>query len=211
MAFSRAGPYNRQNGIVSSTYYFTCTRMSFLLRLKPWTLFTITFGLPMLVALAGNIGLFMQPVSMPFFLGCFIASTGMFALGLFGWLWALGTQLPLLLPNHVSASSKLLKVGLLIPVLYVAILAVVAGVFKQVSMNPAFALVIVPLHLFSMAGIFYSIFFVAKTLKSVELQRPATFSDCIGEFFLLWFFPVGVWVIQPRINRLFAHPPSLVA
>jgi hypothetical protein len=24
------------------------------------------------------------------------------------------------------------------------------------------------------------------------------------EFFLIWFFPIGVWIIQPRINRLYA-------
>ncbi|WBA43434.1 hypothetical protein [Hymenobacter canadensis] len=181
--------------------------MSFLLRLKPWLLFTITFGLPMLVALAGNVGLLLKPVSLPFFLGCFIVSTGMFALGIFSWLWALGTKLPSLLPSHVSVSSKLLKVSLLAPALYIAaILAVLAWVSNQGSMNPAFAFVLLPLHLLSMAGIFYGLYFVAKTLKSVELQRPASFSEFVGEFFLLWFFPVGIWVIQPRINRLFAQP-----
>jgi hypothetical protein len=34
-------------------------------------------------------------------------------------------------------------------------------------------------------------------------QKPVTFSDFAGEFFLIWFFPVGIWIIQPRINKLF--------
>jgi hypothetical protein len=51
--------------------------------------------------------------------------------------------------------------------------------------------------------IFYSLYFIAKELKSVELQKPVTFSDFAGEFFLLWFFPIGIWIIQPRINKIF--------
>jgi len=51
--------------------------------------------------------------------------------------------------------------------------------------------------------IFYCLYFVAKALKSVELQREVTFNDYAGEFFLFWFSPIGVWVLQPRINKLF--------
>jgi hypothetical protein len=64
---------------------------------------------------------------------------------------------------------------------------------------------IVPLHLFSMFCIFYCLYFNAKALKIVEWQRPVTFSDFAGEFFLIWFFPIGIWIIQPRINRLFKN------
>jgi hypothetical protein len=46
------------------------------------------------------------------------------------------------------------------------------------------------------------LYFTAKTLKSAEMQREAHFSDYIGDFFLLWFYPVGIWFIQPRINRI---------
>ena len=62
--------------------------------------------------------------------------------------------------------------------------------------------IIVPVHLFSMFCIFYSLYFVAKTFKTVELQRETTFSDFAGEFFLIWFYPVGVWIIQPKVNKM---------
>ena len=57
-------------------------------------------------------------------------------------------------------------------------------------------------HILSMFGIFYSLYFVAKTFKTVELQREVTFSDFAGEFFMIWFFPIGIWVIQPKINKM---------
>jgi len=50
---------------------------------------------------------------------------------------------------------------------------------------------------------FYCLYFNAKALKTAELQKPLTFSDFAGEFFLLWFFPIGIWILQPRINKLF--------
>jgi len=62
---------------------------------------------------------------------------------------------------------------------------------------------IIPIHLFSMFCIFYCMYFIAKEFKSVEVQKPVTFSDFAGEFFLLWFFPVGIWILQPRINKIF--------
>lgn len=62
-------------------------------------------------------------------------------------------------------------------------------------------LIIVPLHLLSMFGILYSIYFSAKTFKTVELQRNVQFSDFAGEFFLIWFYFIGVWIIQPKINQ----------
>ena len=64
--------------------------------------------------------------------------------------------------------------------------------------------VIFPLHIFSMFCIFYCLYFVAKTIKTIELQRQVTFSDFAGEFFLIWFFFIGVWILQPRINKMIA-------
>ena len=62
--------------------------------------------------------------------------------------------------------------------------------------------VIIPVHLFSMFCIFYSLYFVAKTFKTVELQREVSFSDFAGEFFMIWFYPIGIWIVQPKINKM---------
>ncbi|WP_101311729.1 hypothetical protein [Labilibaculum manganireducens] len=62
--------------------------------------------------------------------------------------------------------------------------------------------IIVPLHLFSMFCIFYCLYFVAKTFKTVELQREVSFFDFAGEFFMIWFFPIGIWIVQPKVNKM---------
>jgi hypothetical protein len=55
---------------------------------------------------------------------------------------------------------------------------------------------------------FYILYFVAKTMKSVEMQKTVTFNDYAGEFFLIWFFPIGIWFLQPRINKIFGFDKS---
>ena len=39
-------------------------------------------------------------------------------------------------------------------------------------------------------------------------RRADSFYDYAGAFFLLWFFPLGIWILQPRVNALAAMPPT---
>jgi len=59
-----------------------------------------------------------------------------------------------------------------------------------------------------MFSLLYNVYFVSKTLVQAETGKPASFYDYAGPFFLLWFFPVGVWFTQPRINRLYEQHTS---
>lgn len=126
----------------------------------------------------------------------------------FGWFYTLGTQLYKKLPSSATMNLTKFKTFLLIPVAYLLFITVFMAIqFSEISVQGepgigSFALII-PLHLFSMFCIFYCLYFIAKAFKAVEWQKPVTFSDCAGEFFLIWFFPIGIWIIQPRINKIF--------
>ena len=108
-------------------------------------------------------------------------------------------------PANSGLKPAKFKGLLLIPALYIPGLVVFISyiTLRHVNPGPAIFVPLFFLHLLSMFGLFYSIYFTAKALKGAELQRRVTFSDYVGEFFLLWFFPVGIWIIQPRINKLF--------
>jgi hypothetical protein len=69
---------------------------------------------------------------------------------------------------------------------------------------PAFAPIIFPMHFLAMAAIFFVMGFAAKNLVMAERQSPARFSDYAGPFFLMWFYLIGIWFVQPRVNRLVA-------
>jgi len=58
-------------------------------------------------------------------------------------------------------------------------------------------------------GVIYTFYSVSKVYKSVVLERDVNFSECILEAFLIAFFPIGIWFIQPRINIIFSKNDNL--
>jgi hypothetical protein len=64
---------------------------------------------------------------------------------------------------------------------------------------PKFAL---PFHLLAVLGIFSALFFVSKLLVISEDKKIVKANRCFGTFLLLWFFPVGIWFIHPRIKKV---------
>ncbi len=45
-------------------------------------------------------------------------------------------------------------------------------------------------------------YFCSKIYKTAVLQREVTLGDHIGELFAAWFLFVGIWIMQPKINKL---------
>ena len=188
--------------------------MTKFLTLKHWQLFLILIGFPMILQFIA-IGLAIGSRGYPWngFIILFpivmLLYTGLF----FIWFYSLGTnlfkRLPVL-PVTEKMSLTKFKTFLFIPAAYIIIFCVfIFGMLANLSAgrspNPLIFAFIVPLHLFCMFCIFYCLYFNAKALKTVELQKPVTFSDFAGEFFLLWFFPIGIWIVQPRINAIFQN------
>lgn len=133
-----------------------------------------------------------------------------FMAGFFGWFWSIAIGLQTKIPVSVKMKVEKFKIFFFIPLVYIFLISIFFGFIGswiEGGSNPGpgriglIMGVIVPLHLFSMFCIFYCLYFVAKTFKTVELQKEVTFSDFGGEFFLFWFFPIGVWIVQPKINK----------
>jgi hypothetical protein len=172
------------------------------LKAKHWQIFMITFGLPFLIQIVlvpmtimGNDPMIMMkifPIIMILFIG-----------GFFGWFWSISIGLQQVIPEEYRLNVGKFKIFLLIPVVYmIFFFGFFTTTFNSGGPNPGISAIIVPLHLFSMFCIFYCLYFVAKTFKTAELQRKVTFSDFAGEFFMIWFFPIGIWIIQPKINKM---------
>jgi hypothetical protein len=183
-----------------------------LLTLKHWQLFLLMFALPfgIQILLMGTVVATENP---SLILTVFPLLMILYMALLFGWYYAMGVYLYPKLPDAAVMNLTRFKIFLLIPAVYILALALFMttsflGFSERQMPDPAWIGLLIPVHLLAMFCIFYSIWFVAKELKSVELQRPVTFSDFAGEFFLLWFWPIGVWILQPRINRLFGEDPG---
>lgn len=130
----------------------------------------------------------------------------------FGWLWTVITKLSALVPkNQVKFPIGRIKFFFIIPIIYFCLIpfyiVFVIQSFSHQRIDDLIEIAILGIfvfifHFFSIFCILHTFFFVAKTIRSAELQRNTTFSDFAGYFFLTWFFPVGVWFLQPKINAL---------
>ena len=118
--------------------------------------------------------------------------------GFLGWYWCIGTFLSSRVTPELRLKLQFFRFAVVYPAIYILFFM---WVFQMPSVD-LFVLVF-PLHFFAMFCLFYLLYFVAKSLVLAETARPATFNDYAGPFFLIWFFPIGIWFIQPRINRLY--------
>lgn len=49
---------------------------------------------------------------------------------------------------------------------------------------------------------FYFMSFPGKSLRSIENNREVGVGEYIGDFFLVLFLPIGIWFLQPRVNKI---------
>ena len=190
------------------------------LKAKHWQLFLLTFGIPMIYqfimmgSMMSNIRSESNPEPtmisdyMKFFPIIMILYMGV----LFGWFWSVSIGLQRKIPENIKMKTKKFKIFFFIPLVYIFFLSLlIGGIFSGIMQDGtepsgrtigAIAVIIVPLHLLSMFGIFYTLYFVAKTFKTVELQKEVSFGDFAGEFFMLWFYFIGIWILQPKINKM---------
>lgn len=189
------------------------------LRAKHWQIFLAFFGLPFIM----NIVMTYQ-MAMDFQNGepanaiakAMSYTLPVIAISIFtllGWIWSMAIGLQAKVPENIKMKVTKFKFFFFFPLVYISLFLIVFGlamsnVFVGGSHNVhdswiiTMMLIILPIHIFSMFCMFYTIYFVSKTIRTIEMQMPARFSDFAGEFFLLWFFMIGVWIIQPRVNKI---------
>lgn len=196
------------------------------LKAKHWQLFLLTFGIPMIFQMVlmglmfSNIANAGEP-SPEMFDNLFnavsiISIVSILFMGvLFGWYWSVAVGLDKKIPENLRLNLKRFKLVFFFPLIYLIVITVFVGTMMNGimngMMNPENGLnlafvgvfgIIFLLHICSICCIFYCLYFVAKTIKTAETQRRVGFGDFAGEFFLIWFFPIGIWFIQPKVNQM---------
>ncbi len=179
-------------------------------RAKSGTIFFITFGLPIIIQLDFliSMSLYYSYSGNPSFdlAGLFLLFIPVVTLvcmaGIFTWFWSISIGLQDYLDEHLKEEIMPVKLAFWIPIIYIMLF-----VISFVPIFPGFTILgeesllfVVPAHFTSMGCILYVLYFSAKTLKTCELKQKVKFGDFIGDFMLLWFYPIGVWSIQKRIN-----------
>ncbi len=202
------------------------------LKLKHWQLFALWVGVPLIFgiflfnSLAKNITIIGQDPT-PYLQSIanmsiyFAIAVLIIAFIHFGWYWSVGIKLQDKIPPDLKMKTGMFKFFLIFPYAYVIVfssailwlLSVFSGLQNGDMVTPWFAFIpmfLFPIHFFTIFCTFYCMYFTARTIKTAELQRVARMDDYIGEFFLIWFFPIGVWILQPRLNKLIAEDENSI-
>lgn len=199
---------------------------SLFLKAKHWQLFILLTGVMIVFQLIGIVSFFnqlsfdLQPnpqhiynrVNNMFGLINKIYYVSLFVTALLSfWYWSIATGLKHKLPNGMTMRFGLFTICLLFTPLMVWVgitsmensinsIATFGENFSPPS--PSSVFIVLPFYFFGIFSHLYCIHFTAKVIKSVEIQRKASFKEFIEEFFLLWFHFVGVWIVQPKVQKL---------
>jgi hypothetical protein len=181
---------------------------AFFLRAKHWQIFALFMGL----FVVGNIVELMTIAQSDWPTGrmgtaSIVVNGGvmaLFAVCFLAWFWTMGSFLHAISRQPQRLKLTFFKFAVIYPVLYIPL----AAPFF-LSSDPSMVAIILPLHFLAMFCLFYDLYFVAKHLVIAETGKSVTFYDYAGPFFLIWFFPVGIWFVQPRLNRLYAERNSV--
>jgi hypothetical protein len=177
--------------------------MTTFLKLKHWQLFLLVIVIPLIFQFI-KIGWITSNDNHETMLDNF-PIIAVFGIGIyFSWLYSLGTNLRSKLPSTELLNIITFKFTVFFPLFYLLLTAFFlfqtpSNEFPSIGM---FAIMIPVLFLTSFSH-FYSIYFIAKALKMIDCQKQCAFSEFSEECFLIFFFPLGIWKIQPRINKLF--------
>ncbi len=117
-----------------------------------------------------------------------------------GWILLTGTSLELKKYGVLSRPS--FKAFIFVGVLLIIVISItrLSSLFDEIMSNTV-------IQAFFMIYMFTSIFwiasFTAKSLKSNETNEEIDINDYFGDIFRIVFWPIGVWTIQPRVNKIF--------
>lgn len=120
------------------------------------------------------------------------------------WHWGAGLFLLQAAPERKPSDLPLFRFAAIFPILYAL---VVPALF--LATTEAWKIqVLLPLHLVAIGCIAYVFKVIARSLTLVETGEWKPFREYAGTFLLVWFFPIGVWTIQRRINKIYATQPD---
>ncbi|MBL7691851.1 MAG: hypothetical protein JNM41_09665 [Flavipsychrobacter sp.] len=133
---------------------------------------------------------------------------GIATLAMTGWLYAIGVY------GHrqmMDLGLSPMKIQLFrFNVLLVGITFLCSFIWSPyIVESGSFQLTDIPIGIFSLY-VFYAViqvvFFVCKILAKNERKSEVTFLDYLTYLIFMGILPVGIWIIQPKVNRIFVKP-----
>lgn len=183
----------------------------FLLRLKHWQAFLLLFVLPFLLQF-GLPELFDAAGVEPGWVVTLLLDA-LPSVTYLLWIWRVGLHLYGRLPVQIKISPVYLHLGALYFVLYTLLFVYTLGLVKasvlEGNLPYGMLLLLAPMHLLATFCFLYMVYFAARSLVSVEQQQVVSGGAFTRTYLLFLFLPIGIWFLQPRLNKLSSAPAVL--
>ena len=125
-----------------------------------------------------------------------------------GWLYSVGISANDRLPPELQINPRFFKFGLVAPLVYLlAVSAVILIPLAQGEADFRPPSWILPLHFAALAGFVYALWFTAKQFVTLQKGSRTSYIEYAFPLLGFWFGVIGVWFLQPRVNRLLGDKP----
>lgn len=184
--------------------------MKRILLAKSWQLFLAVFVIPLLILISG---LFvpMYVLNGAYFFFVIPIAVVLSQMVIYFWMWSVGHQLFKQLNISSFFSNGTFRFFIAVPVTIILLVLIFwlwgatilgMGQFSMANVLTGLLVFVIPLEILFMVSQFYCFYFVAKVIKTAELNEVVSFDRFTAEFIWLILFPLGLWFVQPRVNKL---------
>ncbi len=184
----------------------------FLLRAKTMQVFSVLFAIPVVIMIAAlAILLFNFRLTTVFSVYPFIALP--VYIPFFVWNWNVGVYLHEKLPEELRFQRGVFKIAFVFKIICLIISAFLlhnlfgATFMNNASLEPSFSSlgIFIPFliaTLFIMFCLAYVSYYNARTIRTLERKEAMKFSECFEDMQWIFVIPLGIWNLQPRINKI---------
>jgi hypothetical protein len=121
-----------------------------------------------------------------------------------GWYYVLGLNLFDKVPDKLKFKKTFFEINIGYSFLFIVIMSLLSefSSFSNISGSNPF---IFPFAFYNLFALGYTIYFVSKALFCIQYDGNMDTAIITGYMFLFFFFPVGILVLQPKINKVFKY------
>lgn len=181
--------------------------MSIFLKLKHWQLFLLTIGVLLLVSLYSGFSVKLEEENRSVSDAVAKFLTIVPFLTYYLWIWSIGAWLNRHMDSKVATKTVYFSTSIVVSCFLFFFLSIFNMVYWDLSSGPQedfwFFFLLALILFVTISALLYGLSFVAKAIVRAERESRISSSDFFGEFVMVLMFPIGVWILQPRINTLF--------
>lgn len=171
--------------------------MNKILKLKSWQTFGLIIIMPIFFIIIGAILAKTTGINAFGTLLSLVAALTMM-ISYYGWIWTAGIEF-----YKIDNSAKKINLNIfrLFFILSIFIFIIIIPILKMV-LNENSVLVLRVIGLIPLLLFFFCIYFISNSIRNIEKQRNIKTTYMFLNFIMIWILPIGIWILQPKINLM---------